>query len=167
MCVASTTCLGFSYSLANCFRERSENREQSAQCRPQVFARNSKLLRTALHSRQVVGSRKNCRRRQSDTACRISPKTMSAAVSPTENDVAVVLVDHGSKRAEANEMLEEFAALYRCVHCYAGSIACMAAVAFQNHSPQLHLKVIFAFFTEISAAGKGWKLHIWSWQSPA
>ncbi|EIE19197.1 CbiX-domain-containing protein [Coccomyxa subellipsoidea C-169] len=35
----------------------------------------------------------------------------SAVSSPTADDVAVVLVDHGSKRAEANEMLEEFATL--------------------------------------------------------
>ncbi|BDA49606.1 probable sirohydrochlorin cobaltochelatase [Coccomyxa sp. Obi] len=35
---------------------------------------------------------------------------MSAA---SQDEVAVVLVDHGSKRTEANDMLEEFAALYR------------------------------------------------------
>ena len=29
--------------------------------------------------------------------------------------VGVVIVDHGSKRAEANEMLEEFASMYRLV----------------------------------------------------
>ena len=29
------------------------------------------------------------------------------------DDVAIVLVDHGSKRAEANAMLEDFADLYR------------------------------------------------------
>ena len=29
------------------------------------------------------------------------------------SDVAIVLVDHGSKRAEANAMLEDFAELYR------------------------------------------------------
>ena len=33
---------------------------------------------------------------------------------PTE-EVAVILVDHGSKRAEANDMLLEFASLYRFV----------------------------------------------------
>ena len=29
------------------------------------------------------------------------------------DDVAIVLVDHGSRRAEANAMLEDFADLYR------------------------------------------------------
>ena len=29
------------------------------------------------------------------------------------DDTAIVLVDHGSKRAEANAMLEEFAKMYR------------------------------------------------------
>ena len=29
------------------------------------------------------------------------------------SDVAIVLVDHGSKRTEANTMLEDFADLYR------------------------------------------------------
>ncbi len=32
-------------------------------------------------------------------------------------DIAIVLVDHGSKRAEANAMLEDFADLYRSVAC--------------------------------------------------
>lgn len=32
-------------------------------------------------------------------------------------DVAIVLVDHGSKRAEANAMLEDFADLYRSIAC--------------------------------------------------
>lgn len=32
-----------------------------------------------------------------------------------DNGLAVVLVDHGSKRAEANKMLEDFAVLYRCL----------------------------------------------------
>lgn len=31
-----------------------------------------------------------------------------------DSKLAIVLVDHGSKRAEANRMLEEFAELYRC-----------------------------------------------------
>lgn len=39
--------------------------------------------------------------------------SMSSAAMPIDDGVAVVLVDHGSKRSEANEMLEEFAALYR------------------------------------------------------
>lgn len=34
--------------------------------------------------------------------------------SSSDEGLAVVLVDHGSKRAEANRMLEEFAELYRC-----------------------------------------------------
>ena len=38
--------------------------------------------------------------------------------SPNTDDVAIVLVDHGSKRAEANAMLEEFADLYRCASVY-------------------------------------------------
>ena len=32
-----------------------------------------------------------------------------------QDDTAIVLVDHGSKRAEANAMLEEFADMYRYV----------------------------------------------------
>lgn len=43
------------------------------------------------------------------------PDEVSSAMLPSEDGVAVVLVDHGSKRTEANDMLEEFAALYRCV----------------------------------------------------
>ena len=34
---------------------------------------------------------------------------------PAEPLEAVVIVDHGSRRAESNEMLHEFADLYRCV----------------------------------------------------
>ncbi len=41
----------------------------------------------------------------------------------SEEGLAVVLVDHGSKRAEANRMLEEFAELYRC--CLPFSWKCM------------------------------------------
>lgn len=37
---------------------------------------------------------------------------ISASLS-AEDDVAIIIVDHGSKRPEANDMLEEFAALYR------------------------------------------------------
>ena len=38
--------------------------------------------------------------------------------SPADHgDTAIVLVDHGSKRAEANAMLEEFADMYRYVTC--------------------------------------------------
>ena len=44
------------------------------------------------------------------------------------NGEAVVLVDHGSKRAEANAMLEQFADVYRCVVVY--NAACLeSAVA--------------------------------------
>lgn len=32
---------------------------------------------------------------------------------PDDDETAIVLVDHGSKRAEANAMLEDFAELYR------------------------------------------------------
>jgi hypothetical protein len=40
----------------------------------------------------------------------------SAAATALHHDgEAVVLVDHGSKRAEANAMLEQFAEVYRCV----------------------------------------------------
>jgi hypothetical protein len=38
-----------------------------------------------------------------------------AATAPQRNVEAVVLVDHGSKRAEANAMLEQFADIYRFV----------------------------------------------------
>ena len=34
-----------------------------------------------------------------------------------DDDTAIVLVDHGSKRAEANAMLEDFANMYRYVAC--------------------------------------------------
>ena len=34
-----------------------------------------------------------------------------------DDDTAIVLVDHGSKRAEANAMLEDFADMYRYVAC--------------------------------------------------
>ena len=38
--------------------------------------------------------------------------------SPADHDdTAIVLVDHGSKRAEANAMLEDFADMYRSVAC--------------------------------------------------
>ena len=37
--------------------------------------------------------------------------------SADHNDTAIVLVDHGSKRAEANAMLEDFADMYRYVAC--------------------------------------------------
>ena len=38
--------------------------------------------------------------------------------SPADyDDTAIVLVDHGSKRAEANAMLEEFADMYRYIAC--------------------------------------------------
>lgn len=55
----------------------------------------------------------------------------SAAVS---EKVAVVLVDHGSRRPEANAMLEIFADLYRCLYTCLGSqadcsLACMHGVA--------------------------------------
>ena len=33
-------------------------------------------------------------------------------------EIAIVLVDHGSKRAEANAMLEDFADLYRSAACH-------------------------------------------------
>jgi carbamoylphosphate synthase small subunit len=37
----------------------------------------------------------------------------AVASSSSNDDVAVVIVDHGSKRSEANSMLEDFAELYR------------------------------------------------------
>jgi hypothetical protein len=45
----------------------------------------------------------------------------------SDEGLAVVLVDHGSKRAEANRMLEEFAELYRCCLPFPGH-ACGARV---------------------------------------
>ena len=41
--------------------------------------------------------------------------TSSSETSSSMDAVGVVIVDHGSKRAEANEMLEEFASMYRLV----------------------------------------------------
>ena len=48
----------------------------------------------------------------------LMPASASAANSSPPADwdrTAVVIVDHGSRKAEANAELEEFASLYRCV----------------------------------------------------
>ena len=53
------------------------------------------------------------------TSCRSAARgTMQVPAEPNSmptEEVAVILVDHGSKRAEANDMLLEFASLYRFV----------------------------------------------------
>ena len=48
--------------------------------------------------------------------CSSSARLDMGSTSDVE-DIAIVLVDHGSKRAEANAMLEDFADLYRSVAC--------------------------------------------------
>ena len=54
-----------------------------------------------------------------------SRRSVAAAVSAQHDDVeAVVLVDHGSKRAEANAMLEQFAEVYRFVVVCECSLPC-------------------------------------------
>ena len=45
------------------------------------------------------------------------PFAATAPPPPEWDGTAVVLVDHGSKRAAANDALNEFAVLYRCIWC--------------------------------------------------
>ena len=55
------------------------------------------------------------RRQRCSSAASDSVATRSSGSSMEA--VGVVIVDHGSKRTEANEMLEEFASMYRWVFC--------------------------------------------------
>ncbi len=61
----------------------------------------------------VQHNRKTSVRKTAEHSLRAVRSSMATACLPSDEDVAVVLVDHGSKRSEANDMLEEFAALYR------------------------------------------------------
>ena len=78
--------------------------------------------------------------------------------SSMEEAVGVVIVDHGSKRAEANEMLEEFASMYRLAEW-----------------PFLHCKIcsvqtcneLLSLYTGTAASTRLLKLPTWSWPSQA
>ena len=62
-----------------------------------------------------------CYFRSCSSAYKASVRCSSSAkvdmgITSGADDVAIVLVDHGSRRAEANAMLEDFADLYRFAH---------------------------------------------------
>ena len=42
-----------------------------------------------------------------------APPSCCAAQVPVDDGVGVVIVDHGSRRPESNDMLHEFASLYK------------------------------------------------------
>ena len=51
---------------------------------------------------------------QGPRPCRCSAEAESSAALPGRR-TAVIIVDHGSRRPESNQQLEEFVQLYRCI----------------------------------------------------
>ena len=77
-------------------------RLQASPCVSQNFHRHHQSYKPALKA--PVGCPRSAR--------------LDMGSSSEAEDVAIVLVDHGSRRAEANAMLEDFADLYRCIACH-------------------------------------------------
>ncbi len=118
MWIAFTTSCGFTRISAHPPDQCPGGRVLTSQCKA-IFIKNN--LRTSTSAsgsaRQLFARSHRNLRTGLESAARVVHSIMCAASLPYEDDVAVVLVDHGSKRTEANDMLEEFAALYRCVVC--------------------------------------------------
>ena len=112
MWVASTSFLRLSRVFANPLDQCPGRPVLASHCRTIPTLTKSRIARSSSKSvRQPFARTNRTLRPGLESASRVNP-AMSAA---SQDEVAVVLVDHGSKRTEANDMLEEFAALYRCV----------------------------------------------------
>ena len=91
-------------------------------CRPQAAARQGALTScsssSSSSSAPIPAPPRRLRTNGKLRRSLLMPASASAANSSPPADwdrTAVVIVDHGSRKAEANAELEEFASLYRCV----------------------------------------------------
>lgn len=151
MRIAFTSSFGSTTKFAHPSDRSPGRRVLLSQCKAIIIKTHSKIYRPASESARPLFARSHRTLRPGlESAARVVHSTMSGGSLPSQDEVAVVLVDHGSKRTEANEMLEEFAALYRCVVCVLPAILLglylnchMVAVAQKSDvSAELH----FGFF---------------------